>query len=73
MKRLSFFSAAVILIAATIGTEALMPLPAKRPNNVYELVVFPEYFIIKDGDRVVDTLPFGNKGQLDTVILKDNQ
>lgn len=73
MKVLRFSVIAGVLVLVAMATEALRRVPVRKANNTYTLLVFPRYFILRDEDRVVDTIPFGNKGQLDTVILKDNQ
>lgn len=75
-----------VVVTALMWRRQPKPTPGPRPafegyladssrcgNNHYDLMVYQNYFVVMDGGRVVDTLPFGKNGQLDTVILKDNQ
>jgi hypothetical protein len=54
---------------------AVMQRP--EPNNVYEftyhLDLNKEYYILKDGDRIVDTIDVGKCPILDTIIMQDNE
>lgn len=63
---------AIIVLGALVGgfVRAFQCKPIR--NNVYQIEIYPIYMLLKDGDRVVDTIRFTGKGQLDTLIEKDN-
>lgn len=46
---------------------------APKPNNQYEILVYQNYYILKDGNRVVDSIPVGVCKRLDHTIELDNQ
>lgn len=63
-----------VFVFGVVGLILLSCFPDKKPaNNIYQLECYPKYFILKDGDRTVDTIPLSSAGQMDSLILKDNQ
>lgn len=67
----------VILVGALIVVYMLNPRPAHRKPiktcncKEYQVELESEYFIIYDGNRVVDTIPYGTS-PIDTVFMTDN-
>lgn len=83
MRMSVFLSLMLVLFGSIIGlvigtSNSGTPKPIKEEiyesarQKRYRLEVRMKYFVLWDADRVVDTIPFGNSGQLDTVVLKDN-
>ena len=66
------YTALVLLII--IGAMSLQAYRLnKRPNNQYELLCYPHYYLLKDGERRVDSIPVGSIKELDNYIEDDNQ
>lgn len=45
----------------------------RRPNNQYELLCYPDHYVLKDGRRTVDTIKAGQDKVLDSLIEQDNR
>lgn len=42
------------------------------PNNQYQIYLYPNEYIIKNGDSIVSKVPFGKDHYLDSIFFKDN-
>lgn len=77
----------IVIVAASFGAGMMLQSAIDRhhtpamqrpdPNNVYtmeyKLALNEEYYVLLDGQRVVDTIDVGKCPVLDTVIMKDNE
>lgn len=61
----------LLIIIGAVGVQA--DRLNKKPNNQYELLCYPHYYLLKDGERRVDSIPVGSIKELDNYIKNDNQ
>lgn len=74
MKKISYWLLFILMTAGMAGmTFLILKKSTSKPNNQYEVLLDQKYYILKDGNRVVDTISFGVIPRLDSILLKDNQ
>lgn len=48
------------------------PEPPK-PNNQYEILCYPNFYVVKDGARTIKTIKVGEDKVLDNLVEEDNR
>lgn len=63
----------VLIGGMLVQSYRMLPRPVSKPNNQYEILVYPDHYDLKDGSQPVGTIKVGDDTTLDILIERDNQ